>query len=322
VSLVLCSLLLAPSVWATDPAPPQPDPNEMLREIQRLQADSAAMREEIAKLRAAGTQRGAEDSHKVAFGELVQIHEGQEVDEVVSFGNDVEVAGHVIGNAVSFGGDVAVTPTGRVDGDVVSFGGQIEVADGAHIGGNRVAMELPVGLPVTPLEAEDATAGSLHLATDARALLHTLYRRMVFLLSIAGAGVLVVGLFPTRVTRVAQDLETRPIRAAVVGTLATGFLALFAGLFAVVTLGLGLPVSVLLVGLLGLAWLLGFVGLCQAVGDRLPLQDRPHGRWIAFVIGVVLITFLGSLPWVGWMVVGGVSMLGIGSALTTRFGRP
>jgi hypothetical protein len=318
VNAVLWSLMGA---MAAPPEQPQPDPAELMRELQQLQEDSAAMREEIAKLRAEREQERPQESHQISFGEPVQVLEGQQVDEVVSFGNDVEVAGHVLGNAVSFGGDVAVTPTGKVDGDVVSFGGELKVADGAQIGGNRVAMDLPVSLPVTPLEAGDATAGSLHLATDARALLNTLYRRMVFLLSIAGAGVLVVGLFPTRVSRVAQDIETRPIRAAVVGTLATGFLALFAGLFTVVTLGLGLPVSVLLVGLLGLAWLLGFVGLCQAVGDRLPLQDRPHGRWIAFVIGVVLITFLGSLPWVGWMVVGGVSMLGIGSALTTRFGR-
>jgi hypothetical protein len=70
-----------------------------------------------------------------------------------------------------------------------------------------------------------------------------------------------------------------------------------------------------------MAWLLGFVGLCQAVGDRLPVQERPHGRWIALLVGVLLMTFLGSLPWVGWVVVGGASLLGIGAALSTRFGK-
>lgn len=319
-------LLFLQAALAEPPEPPavedpKPTPQELQQQIQALQAEVEALRAEQARQ----ARQDLEDQHRVSFGAPVVVPRGHQVDEVVSFGNDVQVDGHVLGNAVSFGGDVGVSRTGRVDGDVVSFGGQISVQEGGQVGGNRVAMELPVTLPVAQRDVSadpaGATAGSLHLATDAGALLHTLYRRAVFLLSVAGAGVLVVGLFPTRVNRVAQDLEARPVRAAVVGTLATGFLSLFAGLFTVVTLGLGLPVSVLLIGLLGLAWLLGFVGLCQAVGDRLPLQDRPHGRWIAFVVGVVLITFLGSLPWVGWLVVGGVSVLGIGSALTTRFGR-
>lgn len=291
------------------------DPQSMAREIRELRSQLDELKAEHSQAEEAGRV------HRVTFTDAILIPTGQQVDEAVAFGNDVHVDGHVLGNAVAFGGDVSVSHSGRVDGDLVSFGGSIDVEDGAQIGGNRVAMELPMSLPVVAEAIEPTGAASLHLATDAGALLHTLYRRMVFLLSVAGAGVLVVGLFPARVSRVAQDIEERPIRAAVVGTLSTGFLMLFAGLFTVVTLGLGLPVSVLLVGLLGIAWLLGFVALCQAIGDRLPLQDRPHGRWIALLLGVVLLTFLGSLPWIGWLTVGMVSLLGIGSALATRFGR-
>jgi len=83
---------------------------------------------------------------------------------------------------------------------------------------------------------------------------------------------------------------------------------------------LGIPVSLVLVALLGLAWLLGFVGLCQAVGDRLPFQSKQHGRWLAFLVGVVLVSFVGALPFVGWLVVILMSLLGIGSALATKFG--
>ena len=72
--------------------------------------------------------------------------------------------------------------------------------------------------------------------------------------------------------------------------------------------------------MLGLAWLLGFVGLCQTVGDRLPLDLGPHGRWIAFLVGVVLITCLGSLPAIGWLFVSGASLVGLGAAISTRFG--
>lgn len=263
-------------------------------------------------------------SSRTAFGEPVQVAVDEEVDEVVSFGDDVDVSGHVLGDAVSFGGNVVVHRTGLVGGDAVSFGGRVVVEDGGTIHGDRVAMDVPSAgaVPVPP----DAPVGTASLTAppgwSATEMAQALYHKLVWLMSIAGAGVLVVGLFPQRVARVASDVESRPVRAAVVGTLATSLLLLFSVLFTVVTLGLGLPISLLLVGVLGIAWLFGFVGLCQAVGDRLPFEDRPHGRWIAFLVGIVLVSFLSSLPWVGWLVVMAASVLGVGSALSTRFGRP
>lgn len=333
VGLVL-GLLLTPA-WATTPEPPATEVSQPERppsgDIEAMRREMEAMQRELAVLRArqeAPSVTPSDQPERVGFGIPVQVPEGQEVDEVVSFGDDVHVAGHVLGDAISFGGDVRIAQTGQVDGDAVSFGGVVDVDDGGQVAGNRVAMEMPLQLPAvaTSPEGDVNASGHLVLASDASDFLRSLYRRAVWMLSVAGAGVLVVGLFPGRVTRVAQDLESRPVRAAVVGTLATGFLALFSVLFAVVTLGLGFPISVLLMGVLSVAWLLGFVGLCQAVGDRLPVQDRhgfagiARGRWIAFLVGVVLLTFLGSLPWVGWFVVGGASVLGIGAALSTRFG--
>jgi hypothetical protein len=256
----------------------------------------------------------------VAFGRPTKVKAGEVLDEVVSFGDDVEVAGHVTGDAVSFGGNVIVRSTGRVDGDAVSFGGMIEVEPHGIVNGDHVTLAIPnvvagIGAPDTP-----AAAGSMVSATDSSSLLDAVYGRLVLLLSIAGAGVLVVGLVPQRVGRIASDLEQHPVRAAVVGALSTGFLSVFGVLFLVLTLGLGLPITLLLFALLGLSWLLGFVALCQAIGDRLPVESRPYGRWLAFLVGVVLLTFVGSLPWIGWLVIGGASLLGVGAAISSRFG--
>ena len=310
------------------------DLDAALVELAEIRAEQAAARG--APLDASGTDGGqgsGQDRGKVGFGVAIEVPEGREVDEVVSFGDDVHVAGHVLGDAISFGGDVRIGETGRVDGDAVSFGGVVDVETGGRVTGNRVAMDMPLGMPpVAPEGArpESNAVGHLALATDGNEILRSLYRRLVWTLSVAGAGVLVVGLFPSRVTRVAQDLEARPVRAAIVGTLASLFLAVFSVLFVVVTLGLGFPVSMLLMGVLGVAWLLGFVGLCQAVGDRLPGLDRrsgfsastanSSGRWVALLVGVLLLTFLSSLPWIGWMVIALASTLGIGAALSTRFG--
>jgi len=142
----------------------------------------------------------------------------------------------------------------------------------------------------------------------------------VFLLSFLGAGVLVVGLLPDRVGRIATDLEKRPIRAALVGIFASLALLFAAVLFAITILGL--PVTFLIVSVLGLAWLVGFVGICQAIGDRLPFLSKPHGRWVAFLVGALLVSLVGALPFIGGLLVFVASLVGVGAALGTRFGSP
>jgi hypothetical protein len=124
--------------------------------------------------------------------------------------------------------------------------------------------------------------------------------------------VLVVGLFPRRVGHVAATLDAHPIRSFFVGIVATVALGLGALMFAFTLIGL--PIAALLLAVLAWGWLLGFVGLCQAIGDRLHFQQAHHGRWIAFLFGCLGITFLGALPWVGWIALGVGTFAGLGAA--------
>jgi hypothetical protein len=331
-------------------ADPDPDPAQEPAEAEvsdtvALRREVEALRAELQELRRSSTteatpgELAADAGGRAGVGREVRVELGDDVPEAVSIGDDVRVAGRVRGDAVSLGGDVIVASTGQVEGDAVALGGRVVVEVGGSVAGDRVTLDFPIaafaGLgagettpegveaPPPPVDEPPRAAGSVLFA--AHDLFHDVKRKVVWMLSFAGAGVLVVGLFPARVTRVARDLEDRPLRAAVVGTLASSFLALFAVLFTLLTLGLGLPVGALLLAILGVAWILGFVALCQAVGDRLPIEAKagsawPGGRWIAFLVGVLLLTFAGSLPWVGWMVLGAASVLGIGSTFATRFG--
>jgi hypothetical protein len=145
-----------------------------------------------------------------------------------------------------------------------------------------------------------------------------LLRRLVVFLSFAGAGVVVVGLFPRRVGRVAERIAEGPATALAIGTLTATALVVGALVFALTIIGL--PVTFLLVALLGLAWLMGFVGICQALGDRLPFEQKVHGRWLAFLAGTLLVAFVGSLPFVGVAGLVIASALGIGASVATRLG--
>jgi cytoskeletal protein CcmA (bactofilin family) len=310
--LIVTSLALL--CWVESPAlavEPDGDLKEELREV----------REQLAKLQAAQDARDQQEAaqHETPTGAVV-ILSGETQEEALAVWNDLHVHGTVTGEALAVGGDVVVHEGGHVGGDVVSIGGSVTVEEGATVDGDRVALKMSEYAGVDASAQDHHASGSLYLASQSQETLQWLYHRMVWMLTVAGAGVITVGLFPDRVARVAANLEEGPVRAAVVGTTATSLLLLFAVLLVAVTVGIGSPISLAVVAALAGAWLLGFVGFCQAVGDRLPVDSKVHGRWLALLAGVMLLSFAGSLPWVGWFGLVGVSMVGIGASLSTRFG--
>lgn len=315
--------------WLGFAAVAQPAPEELEAERAALEMEKsrfeeqrAAFEREKADWEAALARQPNPTEERTGFGRSVEVPGGDTWEEAISFGGDVTVRGRVAGDAVSFGGDVIVLDGGQIDQGAVSFGGRVVVENGGEILGDRVAMPVPsLANQFLPTASDPENyGGSILVPSRPGALWSQIQWRLVVLLAVAGAGVLTVGLFPSRVNRIARDLEVRPLRAAFLGTLASGFVVLFSVLLAVLTVGLGIPVSLLLLGGLALAWLLGFVGLCQAVGDRLPFDQRPYGRWLAFLVGVVPLAFLGSLPLIGWVVVAAASVIGIGGAVSTRLG--
>ncbi len=271
--------------------------------IRSLREEVRAQGSEIQALREA--KPNMVDTGTPASGGPLVIAVGQKADSAVGIGQDVHIRGHVLGDVTAIGANVRIFSTGSVDGDATAVGGVVRVDDGGDVHGNRVM-----------LARDDLTTGLRD--SSWAGIWASLIHRLVLFLSFAGAGILVVALFPDRVARVAKQLTERPVGSLASGTIGAGVLLLGSLLFAITVIGL--PVSVVLMGLFGLAWLLGFVGLCQAVGDRLPMESKVHGRWLAFVGGSTLVAFLGSLPVLGILVVGATSALGMGAAFSTRFG--
>lgn len=295
---------------------------EQMFEALRAQREAAALfQEEALELREEliATQVSEELTSQVEFGERIAIGEDavveahEEVEEVVSLGGNVDVYGHVRGDATSFGGTVHVYEGGRVEGNAIAIGGRVLVDEGAEVGG-RVPLtttgelNLDIGDKAAPKRRVGVFAG----------MLYKIYSHIIFMLSFAGVGVLTVGLFPDRIARIARAIQERPVRVAFLG----GFVNLMltaATFFMAITI-IGLPIAGILAMFLALAWLFGFVGLCQAIGDRLPFEHKPHGRWLAFLVGVVVITFVSALGPLGLMSVFAASVVGMGAAFQTRLG--
>ncbi len=245
-----------------------------------------------------------------SFGGPVKVAMGEVVDEAVSFGAPVRVDGLVRGDAVSFGEDVIVGSTGHVTGDAVSFGGRVRIEPGGQVDGDRVAL----ASEDTPTSA----TGLAVLAEKGGAWMHHMVRRTVLLLCLAGIGVLLLGLFPDKVHNTARGLERHPILYGLTGLLLSGTGFAVAGLLAITLVGL--PISLFVLLLLGLAWLLGFVALGQAVGDFLPVPPRLRGKVGAFLIGVVLLGAISFVPYLGKALIIFSFFPCVGAAVGTRFG--
>jgi hypothetical protein len=281
---------------------------------QRLEEEKARRLELEARhaelLRQTGRQPGG--AATVAVGQPVVIAAGDQVDEATSMGGDLLVHGQVAGDVVALGGDVRVFPGGRVEGSATALGGTVLVDPGGVVLGDKVSL----GGPGLTAAAIDPSRPFSALTT----WLAALQRRAVQFLTLAGAGVMVVGLFPDRVNRVAATFDDVPFQSFFLGSLAAGSLLLSGALLTILTLGLGIPVTLLFYAFLAVLWLLGFVGLCQAAGDRFRFLGRPQGRWLAFLLGALAVTFVSSLPWIGLLALAGFSSAGIGAALLSRLG--
>jgi|GEM_PF-2271956 len=239
------------------------------------------------------------------IGKTLQVPAGTVTERAVGLGGPVVVSGHVTGHAVSFGGDVHVMQTGRVDGDIVSFGGEVVVHPGGEVLGDRLAMSgQRAAESIGKMPKDLGYGGVIH--------------RLVLFLALGGVGVLVVGLFPARIERVSDALQTHPLRYVLAGLATTVTVAVTAALLAVTLLGL--PLAALLLLFTVGAWLVGFVALCQAAGDQLPLGRHRGNATLAFLVGVAILFTIGLLPVAGPVLFSLTLFPCIGAAIATRFG--
>jgi len=310
---MLTPALVALSV-AQEPSPDQlalqQTQQDLALAIERL--DAAEDRIQLLETELALAEvRPAEDQ---PLGEPFIVRPGEVVDEAVAFAAPVHIHGRVEGEAVSFGDDVRVFNGGQVTGDAVSFGGRVVVDPGASVVGDRISYSDPT---TSVARAQTSSASVLH-AQSTQTWLRTLARKLVLMLTFAGAGVLVVGLFPKHVENVAATISARPMRMGLLGAGLTTGLGLLA-LLLVMTVLLS-PFALAIGVAIGVAWLLGFVALCQAAGDRLPIANEGLRRWIAFLTGVVVLAFVSMLPFIGQLFLVLIGFICVGAALHTRFG--
>ena len=240
---------------------------------------------------------------------------GEALSDVAALNGSVDISGKVQGDVVVLQGNVRLSPTARVGGDVFVVGGTIRAAAGAHTAGRMVSYPTASNAWLTLIEGPSIGLGfASRLVLGAKFALLAAWAALLLLL-FASSG--------RQVLETADGVRREPFRNFFVGL--TGVLALLlTGLFFYAFAGglVGGPLLVLVVILGMVLKLWGMVAVFYALGDWLARRFHRRLRPLnAATLGLLVLGFVKFLPWVGvwtWTV---ATLIGVGAALSTKFGR-
>lgn len=291
------------------------------------------------------------DGNLVIFGGAVTTEADSTVNgDVVLLGGVAEVGGTVNGSLIGIGGAVQLREAAVVNGDVVTIGATLSRAEGARVNGDIVngmgtpfsieisdngesfefseipeIPEIP-GIPEVPeIPAIPAipeirrTPGLGFAFNPLLEIFWFFFRTFMFAL----LAVLVVIFFDKPTSRVAKAAIDQPLITAGAGFL-TAILTPMALIALTLTIIL-IPVTLLSILVLIVAWLFGWIAVGLEVGRR--ISELFKVEWAPAVsagIGTFgLFLVLGAfafIPCIGWIPMFLVGIWGLGAVIMTRFG--
>jgi len=251
----------------------------------------------------------------VSFGNDVVVREGQEVTgDLVVFGGNAKVFGHVDGDAAVMGGDLYIAPSGEVDGSTVAFGGSVDNESSSansssgrhHMRANPVPPEPVVPVPPIPDNTDNSN-------TDNGP--PTAWYTLLAVLGILS--LLAFAIAPGTVRMLRDELVRRPVLGTVVG---------FSWPFILIVVVIALTITVIGIVLLPavvvavvVAYLVGRATVAQLLGRRLfdvanAVEPSPLAT---AAVGLVIITAVEALLplWMGIVLEACVSCVALGAAM-------
>ncbi|MCO4773576.1 MAG: polymer-forming cytoskeletal protein [Deltaproteobacteria bacterium] len=258
----------------------------------------------------------AGDLDRVAIGHEVKVLTGEDVaGDVVVIGADADVDGRVRGDVVVIGGRLTLGPNATVDGDAVHVLGALHQADAAKVAGSTVGVDGNVDAAARILEKAESPRRTTGIGEHSTALkVGRVVGWAASSVCLVVLGLLFLSTWPERSRNLRRTVEASPGASLLVGGLVTAGLFLLLILLGLTIVGfLAWPLILLATSVV---WLVGLTGVCEALGDRLPLPESMRGRAGSLVAGALAFSLLGLL----WMAGGpatalaGLGLLMVGSA--------
>ena len=252
--------------------------------------------------------------------------DGQSHEERTFFNESVTIDQPVEGSVQIYGGDVTIAS--RVRGDVLAIGGNVHFAPGGEIDGDLVysGPEIP--------ESRTRVHGRIYPLASLEGAAASLQKTAVQLSLLLGWLIAAIGwtLFSGREVRYSSG----EIRSNTAHSLLVGLVAITSYVLSAVVFSMLVPylVGIPLLAALGIFALLtkiyGMIAMFHAVGtllagsrnrDQLAARRWFRGDLAMIVVGVLVLGALRMIPGVGTILWSIASIIGVGVALTTRFGK-
>jgi hypothetical protein len=275
----------------------------------------------------------AQKRDSVGYRDTIVVLPGETRDSVVSFGGDIDVQGKVRKSVLSFGGTITVSgevgdavvgigarimlkETAVVRGDLVGLGGSLEKEPGAQVTGDTVSFRTS---ELTSKIFGEGFKGIFSLSFWPIILFFKVANLVLWIL----LGLITASIYPKQVAVAAAEMRKAPWPTLGIG-IAAHFLFVFAVLIAAVLclvligipIVIGLAIGGFLVKVFGRVAVFFLIGesLSHALGRG---KATPIG---AALLGALVVGLIGFVPFLGFLIVGVLSLMGWGTAFRTKFG--
>ncbi|WP_458207219.1 bactofilin family protein [Haladaptatus sp. NG-SE-30] len=275
--------------------------------------------------------RGTVNGDLTAFaGNVLVAQSGTISGDLSALAGNVRIEGNVAGNVEAGGGNLVVAQPGRIGGTLEGSAGStllagtitgdvqvvsetLQVAETADIGGDLVydagTFERAQGASIAGTVRQDESLVDVGPAPAPRVpnWVGALYGFFVNLL----LGAILLAVFPTFSDRVSERARGDPVLSAGVGLLLLVLVPILLIVFAITIIGI--PISLLGALLFAiLLWAATIYGAFTVGVWLLSLADE-RNRWLALVVGLLVIALLSQIPILGGLVQFIVLLLGLGA---------
>jgi hypothetical protein len=261
----------------------------------------------------AQTDININSTNLIRLGGSVTVVEKQVVENAISIGGStiVQPSGRVTQTAIAIGGNVILKQGARVDGDAYAIGGKVVQAEGATIGGSQ---------SIFNDQYDQRDMMRMHRDRNQFFPMYFFHAGFRIFSAIVGAvlGIILLRTAPPFLPNLAATARQYPGQSALWG-IGAMFIFVALTIFLAITL-IGIPLIPLLSLVMSLTSLVGALGISLFIGQQVVKSDRQSSLQ-QFSIGLLIVTILALIPFVGGIVVAVVSLFGLGSLLAWKLGK-